>query len=232
MAREFDRNIFIMLFAIMIGIIIITYFVADIVNRSKIEDLTTQYEGEITTVIVQSENFTSHFLRSSVILDQAREDRAFGNYHFDLAFLWYQSALSETNSTLMGLYKVRGTDNCTNALPYYFNSNLNFKDAEGFFNDTKQYSEIKHLEILDLYTKLTDSGAKLSKLRYSASQYLMYIIENLTFNVENNNVTYLGNVSGLIVLFEEAMESYAGELGTYEELQEEIDEYEFFEEER
>ena len=80
---------FIMLLAIMIGAIIITFFIADIVNRSKLETLTTEYEAEITTISSKSENFTSYFLKSSVVLDQAREDLSFGNYHFDLAFLWY-----------------------------------------------------------------------------------------------------------------------------------------------
>ena len=63
MAREFNRNMFIMLLAIMIGAIIITFFIADIVNRSKLETLTTEYEAEITTISSKSENFTSYFLK-------------------------------------------------------------------------------------------------------------------------------------------------------------------------
>lgn len=233
MGREFDKNIFVMLLAIMIGVIIITYFVADIVNRSKIETLTTQYEGEISTVKGKSENFTSHFLKSSVVLDQAREDRAFGNYHFDLAFLWYQSALSERNSSLMDLYKARGVDNCTNAMPYYQNSHLNFEEAKKHFNGTKNFTSIeKYLTILDLYISLTSSGSRLTMLRYNASKYLMYLTENLTFNPDTNNVTYLVNVSGLLMMFGETMEAYQEELENYEEIQDEIDEYEFFEEER
>jgi hypothetical protein len=233
MAKEFDRNMFVMLLAIMIGVIIITYFVADIVNRSKIETLTTHYEGEITTVKGKSENFTSHFLRSSVVFDQAREDRTLGNYHFDLAFLWYNSALSEKNSSLMDLYKARGIDNCTNAMPNYYNSYLNFEEAKNYFNDTKSYTDIeKYLTILDLYVSLTDSGSQLTMFRYNASKYLMYLTENLTFDAENNNVTFLGNVTGLLQLFEETMGAYQDELDIYEGYQDEIDEYEFFEESR
>ena len=125
-----------MLLAIMIGIVIITYFVADIVNRTKIETITTKYEGEITSVKVKSENFTSYFLKSSVVLDQAREDRAFGNYNFDLALLWYQSSLNEVNGSIMDLYKSRSIDNSTNALPNYYNSYLNYLEAKNYFNDT------------------------------------------------------------------------------------------------
>ena len=231
MARQFDKNMFVMLLAIMVGAIIITYFVADIVNRSKMETLTTQYEGEITTVKGKSENFTSHFIKSSVVLDQAREYRAFGNYHFDLAFLWYQSALSEKNSSLFELYKIRGVGNCTNAMPNYYYSHLNFGEAGTYFEDTKAYTDIdKYTNILDIYVDLTESGSRLTMLRYNASQYLMYLIQNLTFNEENNSVVFMGNMSGLMMLFEGVMGAYQEELGIYEDLQDAIDEYEFFEE--
>ena len=233
MGREFTRNMFAMLLTIMLGAIIITYFAADIINRSTIETLTSQYQGEITTVRDKSENFTSHFLKSSVVLDQAREDRAFGNYHFDLAFLWYQSALSEKNGSLFGLYKIRGIDNCTNAMPNYYYSHLNFEEAKAYFEDTKAYTDIdKYLTILDLYANLTGSGSRLAMLRYNASQYLMYLTENLTFDEENNSVTFMGNVSELMLLFGGAMGEYQEELDIYEGYQDEIDEYKFFEEAR
>lgn len=231
MAREFNKNMFIMLMAIMIGVIIITFFVGDIVNRSKIDTLNAEHNVEITSIKGKSENFTSNFLRSSVILDQAREYRAFGNYHFDLAFLWFKSAISAKNSSNMELYKIRGIDNCTNAMPEYYNSYLNFGEARNYFNYTKLFTNyVKYLDILDIYVKLTNSGAKLTMLRYNASLYLKYLIENLTFDVNNNNVSYLGNVTGLLFLFDETMGGYEEELEIYEEYQEEIDEYEFFDE--
>jgi hypothetical protein len=233
MIREFNRNIFIMLLAIMIGTIIITYFIADIVNRSKLETLTTEYKTEITTISSKSENFTSNFLKSSVLLDQARSDLSFGNYHFDLAFLWYNSALSEKNISTFELYKIRGIDNCSNALPYYINSYDNYKDAESYFNDTKYFTNYKlYLDILDLYVCLTDSGSNLSTLRYEASMYLMYLTENLTFNKLNNSVGYIENVSNLLMAFSSTMEAYNNELGDYNKYQSAIDEYEFFDENR
>lgn len=231
MAREFNKNMFIMLMAIMIGVIIITFFVGDIVNRSKIDTLTAEHNVEITSIKGKSENFTSNFLRSSVILDQAREYRAFGNYHFDLAFLWFKSAISAKNSSNMELYKIRGIDNCTNAMPEYYNSYLNFGESRNYFNYTKLFTNyVKYLDILNIYVKLTNSGAKLTMLRYNASLYLKYLIENLTFDTNNNNVSYLGNVTGLLFLFDETMGGYEEELEIYEEYQEEIDEYEFFDE--
>ena len=230
MAREFDKNMFVMLLAIMIGAIIITYFAADLISTGKLEDLTSQYEGEITSVKSESENFTSSFIKSTVILDQAREDRAFGNYHFDLGLIWYQSALAEKNITYYKIYKERGIDNCTSAMPNYYYSYLNFEDSKDYFNQTIAFASENYLEVLNLYVKLTASGAKLTTLRYDASRYLLYLIENLTFDPINNNVTYLENVTELMVLFTGVMADYQEELDNYEGTQDEIDEYEFFEE--
>ena len=233
MVRLFDRNMFIMLLAIMIGVIIITYFIGDIVNRSRLDTLTTFYEGEITTVKGKSENFTSNFIRSTVILDQAREDRAFGNYNFDLAFLWYQSALSEENGSAFYLYKYRGIDNCTEAMPNYIYSNLKFLESQSFFGNTKSYTDVeKYIEILDLYISLTGAGARLTVLRYNASLYLMWLLENLTFDENIGAAIFLENVSGLMGLFEDTMSEYEDIVEEYDDIQDEIDEYEFFEESR
>jgi hypothetical protein len=233
MAREFNRNMFIMLLAIMLGAIIITFFIADIVNRSKLETLTTEYKAEITTISAKSENFTSYFLKSSVVLDQAREDLAFGNYHFDLAFLWYNSGLSEKNISNLELYKTRGIENCTLAMPNYINSHDNYLDAKSYFNDTKLFTSYKlYLDILDLYISLSDSGSNLSTLRFDASLYLMYLTENLSFDKINNTVVYLENVTDLLMAFSSTMEAYNNELGEYNNYQGAIDEYQFFEEQR
>ena len=230
MARIFNRNMFVMLFAIMIGVIIITYFAADIVAQGKIKNLTTQYKGEITTVKSDSENFTSRFIKSINILDQAREDRAFGNYHFDLGFLWYESALSERNFTYFEQYKERGIDNCTNAMPKYYYSYLNFEEAKQYFNQTISFANQNYIEVLNIYVKLTASGSKLTLLRHEASLYLMYLLENLTFDPINNTAGYMGNVTDLIALFEYTMIQYGAEEDIYDGLEEDLDDYEFFEE--
>ena len=228
MTREFNRNMFVMLAAVMIGVIIITFFVADIKARSEEEE---KYTMEIASIEQKNINFTNNFMKSSVLLDKAREDRAFGNYHFDLGFLWYQSALAEINSSIMDIYKVRGIDNCTNALPYFYNSYLNFEESKKYFINTRLLTDHSdYIEVLDLYINLTASGSRLTMLRYNASIYLNYLTENLTFNIENNNVTYLMNVSDLLGLFMGAMGAYGMELEDYEEYQDEIDEYEFFDE--
>lgn len=214
MAREFGRNMFIMLLAIMIGAIVITYFAADIVNRSKIETLSTKHTEEIETIEVRNINFTNHFMQSSVILDAAREDRAYGDYHFDLARVFYAD----------GVYQ-KVIDNCTSAMEKYLNSKDNFEISNGYFNDTKSYTSYdKYLEVLNLYVGLTKSGARLSMLRYNASKYLKYLAENLSAGVDPVNI------SGLLELFNETMQQYAQELEVYNGYKEAIDEYEFFEE--
>ncbi|MEA3458936.1 MAG: hypothetical protein U9R21_09720 [Candidatus Thermoplasmatota archaeon] len=223
MVKVFDKNMFVMLFAVMIGIVVITYFMADIMHQSTIESLTAEHVSEIGTIEGKNINFTSNFLESSVLLDSAREDRAFGNYHFDLASLFYSSALSEKNISIMELHKNRTIDNCTKAMPMYFNSHLNFKSASNFFNNTKKYTKYdNYLELLDLYINLTESGAKLTMLRYNASKYLKYLTENITVI---NGSAALGNVSDLMDLFNETMIMYSSELDTYDEYEDDIDEY-------
>ena len=73
MTREFTRNMFIMLVSIMVGVIIITFFVGDIINRSKIDTLTEQHIIEISDINSRNENFTNYFLQGAVKMDSARE---------------------------------------------------------------------------------------------------------------------------------------------------------------
>lgn len=229
MGREFTKNMFIMLLSIMVGAVIITYFAADIVNRSTIENLTIEHTAEIETITGKNINFTNNFLKSSVLLDLAREYRAFGNYNFDLAFLWYSSALAERNISTIELYTQRTIDNCTEAMPNYLNSHGNFLESKVSFENTKNYTNYdKYLEILDIYIGLTGSGARLTMLRYNASQYLLLLAENLT--IEDGSVTYLTNMSDILGLFNETMMLYGMELAIFEEFQDLIDEYDFFEE--
>ena len=223
MAKLLDRNMFIMLLAIMIGFITVTYFIADIVNQSKMDNLTTSHITEMESIEKMNINFTNNFLESSVLLDTAREYRAFGNYHFDLASLFFTSALSERNISIMESYKNITIDNCTKAMPKYNISCLNFKTASSFFDNTKKYTEYgSYLKLLDLYINLTESGARLTMLRYNASKYLKHLTENITVI---NGSAALDNVSDLMDLFNGTMGMYGSELDIYEGYEEEIDEY-------
>ena len=116
-------------------------------------------------------------------------------------------------------------------LENYLNSYYNFLESKDYFNDTKAFvSYAKYISLLDLYVNLTDAGSRLTLLRYNASKFLIYLTENLTFNPGTNNVTYLTNISELMMLFDATMFAYGEVLGEFEEYQEEIDEYEFFDE--
>jgi hypothetical protein len=223
MARVFDKNMLIMTTAVMVGVVVITYFVGDIVHQSQLTQLNTEHVSEIETIEERNINFTSSFLESSVLLDSAREDRAFGNYHFDLAHLFYISALSEDNETVFEDYQYRCISNCSSAMPMYETAHENFKMASSFYDTTKKFTDYEnYIVLLSMYVNLSDSGARLTLLRYNASMYLMMLAENITFV---NGSAILENVTALEDLFNSTMMMYAGEMGNYEEIQKEIDEY-------
>lgn len=222
-ARIFDRNMFIMMLSIMAGFIIITYFVADIMHNMQIEQLTSEHTSEIELIEENNIYFTTSFLESSVLLDSAREDRAFGNYHFDIARLFYTSALSETNESVMEEYKVLCDSNCSEALPKYHTAHLNFELATSFFDNTKKYTEYQsYLTLLSMYMNLSSSGARLTLLRYNATKYLKMLSENITFS---DNGAVLENMTALLDMFNETLAAYAMESGNYQDIQDLIDEY-------
>ena len=98
MAREFTRNMFIMLVSIMVGAVIITFFAADIVNRSQIDTLTTLHTQQITNLNSRNENFTNYMLQGSIKMDAARETREVGNLNFDFALYWFDLALKNNDT--------------------------------------------------------------------------------------------------------------------------------------
>lgn len=221
MARLFDRNMFIMLLSVMVGIIVITYFVADIQNRMAREELATQYSSEIETIESKNINFTNCLFQSLGLLDIAREYRAEGNYNFDLAMIWYSTILSETNFTKLQIYKNRTIGYCDDAITNYTYCYGNFVEAENRFEFTKPYTSYDvYLSILNLYVNLTKSGGRLALLRINASLYLKYIVENIT--ITENDVSF-GNTSGLLALFNETMALYQGELEIYDDIEDQID---------
>ena len=220
MGREFDRNTFIMLLAIMVGVFIITYFVADIINRSKIEIITTEHITEIRDINSVNENFTDNFLQGSVKMDSAREVREIGNYHFGFALFWYSTALKNTtNSSIQSCI-----GNCTSAMIRYLASHQSFGESKPYFEEAKTYTEKdKYIEVLGYYIRFAQSGQNITLLRYNASNYLRQAAENLSLgNMEN--------VTMLMELFNETEELYEEGLGEYEEIQDQIDGYLFFNE--
>jgi hypothetical protein len=216
MAREFTKNMFIMLVAIMIGVFVITYFAADIINRSKIETLTTEHVTEIKDINSMNENFTNYFLQGSVKMDSAREIREVGNYYFDLAArIWYPQGEYQ---------KVIG--NCTDAMSQYLISNLKFAESKPYFIAAKTFTENPSYKgALDYYVAFANSGENITLLRYETAKYLLYAAENLSLGNVENATFLLENFSILDSLYGEMLQEYNG----YKDL---IDRYIFFEEDR
>lgn len=220
MAREFTRNMFIMLAAIMIGAIIITFFVADIVNRSKIETLTYEHSVEIEDINSRNENFTNYFLQGSIMMDSAREDREVGNYYFDFALFWYNTALRNITET----YIQRCIFNCTEAMATYLTSYEHFDDSQPFFTMAMNFTEKStYLEVLGYYLSFAQAGKNITYLRYNASNYLRQAAENLS-------AMNMSNVAMLMDLFNETEFWYDNGVQNYDDLKDQIDGYLFFNE--
>lgn len=231
MARVFDRNMFLMLVAIMVGAIIITYFAADIVNKSKIDTLTIEHNVEISYVHSKNENFTDNFLQGSVVMDSAREVREVGNLNFDFALFWFNNALANVSVWFENEWVNKTDDltkkcieNCTYAMSEYLTSYDKFGDSRPYFTDAKNFTgRQKYLEILGYYVDFSLAGQNITSLRYNASKYLKQAAENLSLG--NDEVVAL-----LMENFTIIENMYIGGLVEFEDLKKVIDEYAFFDE--
>ena len=212
LARIFDRNMFIMLLSIMIGAIIITYFVADIARRSEIESYQEQIEDITTEKNVfenKSKNFTDHIFKSLGSLDFSREYRSSADSYYDVAALiWYPNG--EYEKVIV---------NCTSAMEDYLLGYENFLNTKGFFNDTIKYStDVKYTSIINIYKKLSHSGANICLLGYNASKLLISLAENLSLHGNDTNV------SELLELYNESLLLLEQEFGFYMGLLDELEE--------
>jgi len=221
MAREFTKNLFVMLVAIMIGVFTITYFVADIINRSKIETLNIEHDVEIQDLNSRNENFTNYFLQGSISMDSAREVREVGNYYFDFALFWFNNALINMSTSLIQ----RCIDNCTFAMGNYISSYAKFGESKPYFENALGYTEKnRYREALGYYINFSIAGQKITLLRYNASDYLRRAAENLSIgNIEN-----MENFTLLMENFTLTEDLYMGGLQDYNDLKNQIDDYLFF----
>ena len=218
--REFDKNMFIMMISVMVGVVIITYFVADIINRTTIENIEIQHITEIQDIHSVNENFTDNFLQGSIKMDSAREIREEGNYHFDFALFWYYTAVrNTTNASIQSCIS-----NCTNAMIKYLTSYGRFDESKPYFETASLYTvKIKYLEVLSYYVRFAQAGMNITLLRYNSSDYLRRAAENLSLG-------NLENVTLLMDLFNITEELYMDGFEEFEDLQDQIDGYLFFNE--
>jgi hypothetical protein len=220
MVRLFDRNMLAMMIAIMAGVTIITIFIADIVNQSEIDTITYDFQIEIMDVHNRNENFTNNFLQGSILMDSSREIREVGNYHFDFALFWYNTALSNISDKIITLC----ISNCSEAMDHYYSSYESFGKSSPYFHEAKVFTDKEnYLEVLGYYLSFADAGQNITLLRYNASRYLRQAAENLSQN-NMENVSYLMENFTLIEgLYREAVKDY-------EEKKDQIDGYLFFNE--
>jgi hypothetical protein len=222
MAREFTRNMFIMLVSIMLGVVIITFFIGDIISRSQIETLTVQHNVEIVDINSRNENFTNYYLQGSVKMDSAREVREVANYYFDFALYWFNIALRESNTNLTTFC----IQNCTDAMEQYLSASVKFEKSKPYFeNATRFTNNSRYLEVLSYYIGFAQAGKNITLLRYNASQYLKKAAENLSFG-------HLENVTVLLQLFNVTEQAYQAAEQQYGEYRGKIDGYIFFSEKR
>ena len=221
MARIFDKNMFIMLLSVMIGVIIITYFIADIMKNSELEKQAEEFEVEIEDIQTRNINLLSNILSSIGDLIRSNTYRTEGNYHFDLASIWYSTVLSETNLTEMESYKSLIYSACDDAAYNYNLSSLNYEVANLKFQSVLTQSTEEFKDLISLYINLTAKGSELAELRVDSSKYLKYLTENVT--IKNNSVTFLTNVTEIQELFNYS-EMLIGQLEMqYGEMEEEIE---------
>ena len=221
MPRVFDRNMFIMLFSIMIGVVIITFFAADIMARTSTEEeLTTRYTAEKKELEEKNTNFTTRLLSSLSYLDKARELRSQGNYNFDLAYIWYTTTLNEDEEEKFTAYKNDTITHCMHAIENYSLGYDNFGVAKSMFTNTMNYSG-KFSNLVNLYVNLTQSAAKLCMLRETASNYLIDLAENLTY--VDGAASFKQNMSNITELLNNTLAEYMQELGNYNELEDGIE---------
>lgn len=218
MAREFTRNMFVMLVSIMIGVVIITFFIGDVINRSRIETITTQHVTEISDINSRNENFTDSYLQGAVMMDSARELREIGNYHFDFALFWFNNALANHSRNLTK----QCIDNCTQAMQRYLESHINFGKSKPYFVSARNFTNNpRYLEVLGYYVGFARAGQNITMLRYNASDYLRRAAENLSFG----NMDMVASLMENLTLIEQA---YQEALQEYQQYRYQIDGYLFF----
>jgi len=220
------KNLLIALMTIIIIICLIFYFFTYNRYNSEIEYLNKTYINEIKSIEEKNNNFNNIFLESLILEDSATRDRLHGNYYFDLARIYYNETLNQLDEIKMNEYKNMTKLNCEEAIKIYLISSQNYQISKTFFNKSKKFTDnINYLNLIDIYINLTNSGERLSILRYNASILLQKLSDNITFidgSVDQGNVTILLN------LYYQNLTLYNQEILIYEDLLDKIEEFDLF----
>jgi hypothetical protein len=220
------KNLLLILMTFIIIICLIVYFVSYNYYNSEIEYLNKLHLDEIQSIEEKNNNFNNVFIESLILEDSATIDRLLGNYHFDLALIFYNETLKQNDEIKMNEYKNITISNCDIANKVYLISSQNYKISKTFFNKSKNYTEnINYLNLIDIYINLTKSGEKLSLYRYNSSILLKQLTENITYI---DGSADQGNVTIILNLFYQNLTKYDQEIEIYEELLDDIEEYDLF----
>ena len=219
------KNITIIITLIIISVLI-TYFISYTFHNSEIEYLNKLHLDEIQSIEEKNNNFNNVFLESLILEDSATRDRLLGNYHFDLALIYYNETLNQNDEIKMNEYKNITNSNCEIAIKVYLISSQNYKISNTFFNKSKNYTEnINYLNLIDIYINLSKSGEKLSMYRYNASIILKKLSENITYI---DGSADQGNVTILLTLLNQNISKYNEEIQIYDTLQDYIEKFDIF----
>ncbi len=229
MVKKFDRNIFIMMISIMVGVVIITFFIADIMARSSEEEkLTQQFTEEKKVIEEKNLNFTSAFLDSLSSLDLSREFKSDGDIKYAIAKSFYTNALTLTNSSKLDEYKNEIIDNCELAKLYFHDSSQNFNKSIERFTLSKNFTNYPiYNNLVNLYINLSKSGHNVSLIKYDACNYLIEIANNL--NIVNGSINKSMDLENLMDLLNSTEYLMYLEEGLYDGYRSEISDYELME---
>ena len=187
-----------MMLAFMIALVIITVFVADIMNRSKIEKITYQYETEISYISSQSKKFVDNYTAALAHVDLARESNNDAKYYFDLAIYLYEFSLYQ-----------KVIDNCTGAMYYYNISHQEFDISKTLFEQTIEYTPEYYMSLIGYYIDYVQSGLNLTTHGYEMCEYLKFASENYS---QGNN----GTGNSQIELMNQMLNMYNNEMITFD----------------
>jgi hypothetical protein len=225
MSSFYNKKNIVILISLII-VCLITYFVSFIIYNSEINIIYELHNDEIQSIEEKNNNFNNVFLESLILEDSATRDRLQGNYHFDLAQIYYNETLNQLDEIKMNGIRNITILNCEKAINIYLISSQNYQISKTFFNKSKKFTDnIYYLNLIDIYINLTNSGEKLSMFRYNASILLKQLSENITFI---DGLADQGNITIILNLFYQNLTYYNQEIVIYEELLDDIEEFDLF----
>ncbi len=151
--KKFDVNLFVLLLAVMLVSITMTYILADYRNRTAMHTLTVRYEYEISNITAKTERFFDNFSIALNYIDIARSDMENGLYHIELSKYYL-----ETGSYNLSKNEGKG------AFYYYNESNRFFNSSIPRIISAKPHATGDYQILMDLYMNYTNIAKNLTMI--------------------------------------------------------------------